>query len=201
VIERPIADVLPYAGNPRKNDTAVAKVAASLREFGWRQPIVVDETLTVIAGHTRLLAARSLGMTTVPVHVAKGLTAAQVRAYRLADNRTAQEAEWDNDLLALELGALADQKFDLSLTGFDTGELARMLGEGIDPTAEWVGMPEFAHEDQRPFRSLHVHFADAVTVEDFKRRIRQEFSDKAKYIWHPKLLREDFASEGYASEP
>jgi len=139
VIERPIADVLPYAGNPRKNDTAVSKVAASLREFGWRQPIVVDDTLTVIAGHTRLLAARSLGMTTVPVHVAKGLTAAQVRAYRLADNRTAQEAEWDNDLLALELGALADQKFDLSLTGFDADELSALpnpSGEGKAGTGQ-----------------------------------------------------------------
>jgi ParB-like chromosome segregation protein Spo0J len=146
VIERPIADVLPYAGNPRKNDTAVSKVAASLREFGWRQPIVVDDTLTVIAGHTRLLAARSLGMTTVPVHVARGLTAAQVRAYRLADNRTAQEAEWDNDLLALELGALADQKFDLALTGFDADELSALLNP---PNFAPVGVDEQGRLDEK----------------------------------------------------
>lgn len=123
----PIASVIPYARNPRRNEAAVAKVAASLREYGWRQPIVVDDTLTVIAGHTRLAAARSLGMTTVPVHVARGLTKAQVRAYRIADNRTGQEAEWDNDLLALEFADLAGEGFDLSLTGFDPDELTALM--------------------------------------------------------------------------
>ncbi len=124
----PIDAVIPYVRNPRKNASApVAKVASSLREFGWRQPIVVDESLTVIAGHTRLLAARSLGMDTVPVHVATGLSKAQIKAYRLADNRTAQESEWDNDLLALEFADLAGEGFDLSLTGFDDDELTALL--------------------------------------------------------------------------
>lgn len=95
-VDRPV----PYAKNPRRNEAAVAKVTASLREYGFRQPIVVDEAGVVIAGHTRLLAAKALGLETVPVHVAAGLSPAQVRAYRLADNRTAQEAEWDDALLA-----------------------------------------------------------------------------------------------------
>lgn len=124
----PIGDVIPYVRNPRNNTAAVAKVAASLREFGWRQPIVADEAMTVIAGHTRLEAARSLGMVTVPVHVASGLTATQVKAYRLADNRTAEEAEWDDGLLALELADLTADGFALGLTGFDDDELARLLG-------------------------------------------------------------------------
>src|SRR5215213_7093202 len=94
----PIEKVVPYARNPRQNQGAVAKVAASLREFGWRQPIVVDGAMTVVVGHTRLMAARQLGMREVPVHVATGLTPAQVKAYRLADNRTHEEAEWDKDL-------------------------------------------------------------------------------------------------------
>ena len=123
----PIRTVKPYANNPRKNDSAVAKVAASLREFGWRQPIVVDPQMTVVAGHTRLLAAQSLGMATVPIHVAKGLTAAQIRAYRLADNRSAQEAEWDDGLLGDELHALSGLDFDLSLTGFEPDELSALM--------------------------------------------------------------------------
>jgi len=123
----PIASVIPYARNPRKNQGAIAKVAASLREFGWQQPIVVDSEMTVIVGHTRLEAARTLGMTEVPVHVAVGLTPAQVRAYRLADNRTNEEAEWDEDLLKLELHELKDEEFDLALTGFDDRELMKLL--------------------------------------------------------------------------
>lgn len=115
--------LVPYARNPRRNAGAVAKVAASLREFGWRQPIVVDREMTVIAGHTRLEAARQLGMTEVPVHVADDLTAARAKAYRLADNRTAEEAEWDADLLRLEFEDLAAAEFDLALTGFDADEI------------------------------------------------------------------------------
>ena len=92
----PTQRVTPYPHNPRKlAPGAVAKVAASLTEFGWRQPIVVDQDGVVIAGHTRLLAAQSLGQEAVPVHVACGLSAAQAKAYRIADNRTAAENTWD----------------------------------------------------------------------------------------------------------
>lgn len=122
-----ISKVIPYARNPRKNDKAIAKVAASLKEYGWRQPIVVDSEMVIIAGHTRLEAARSLEMAKVPVHVAEGLTPAQVRAYRLADNRVSQEAEWSDELLALELSDLQDEDFDLSLTGFNDSELNELL--------------------------------------------------------------------------
>lgn len=120
----------PYPQNARVlSSKAVAKVAASIREFGWRQPIVVDGAGVIIAGHTRLLAARELGLSLVPVVVAGDLTEAQVKAYRLADNRTAQEATWDNDLLSIELGDLASLDFDLSLTGFDAAELKRLAQE------------------------------------------------------------------------
>lgn len=139
---RAIDAVVPYARNPRKNTAAIAKVAASLKEFGWRQPLVVDAEGVVIAGHTRLEAARSLGMVEVPVHVAHGLTPSQVKAYRLADNRVAQEAEWDMDLLHLELSDLAALDFDLSLTGFDASEItgdkqpiSSEDGPGIDSPA------------------------------------------------------------------
>ena len=105
---RPLAEIKPYESNPRINDDAVAAVAESIRQFGFRQPIVVDEAGVVIAGHTRLKAAERLGLEQVPVHVAIGLTPEQVRAYRIADNRTAELAEWDMDLLSAELLGLTD---------------------------------------------------------------------------------------------
>lgn len=114
-----INKVIPYARNPRNNQGAIAKVAASIKEFGWQQPIVVDSEMVVIAGHTRLAAAQSLGMKTVPVFVASDLTETQVKAYRIADNKIAQSSEWDDDLLALELGDLQETDFDLDILGWD----------------------------------------------------------------------------------
>src|SRR5207245_4715998 len=100
---RPIATIRPYDRNPRRNDQAVDAVAASIREFGFRQPIVVDENDVIIVGHTRYKAALKLGLEQVPVHVAKGLSPAQAKAYRLADNQTATLSHWDDDRLPLEL--------------------------------------------------------------------------------------------------
>ncbi len=129
-IDKPI----PYARNARKiSEKAVDKVAASVKEFGWRQPLVVDAEGVLIAGHTRLLAAKKLQLKEVPVHVATGLTPAQVKAYRLMDNRSNDEAEWDFELLAPELSELQALAIDLSLTGFDAGELKSLLEQ--DPNA------------------------------------------------------------------
>lgn len=124
--------IIPYARNPRKNADAVTKVKASLQEFGWQQPIVVDKEMVVIVGHTRLEAAKELGYTEVPVFIADHLTDAQVKAYRIADNRVHQEAEWDIDLLKLEFADLQDVDFDLAKTGFDDNELNNLLAEAIE---------------------------------------------------------------------
>jgi ParB-like chromosome segregation protein Spo0J len=126
-----IDDVRPYEKNPRVNDGAVDAVAASLREFGFRQPIVVDEAGVIIVGHTRWKAARKLGLAKVPVHVAKDLSPEQVKAYRLADNKTAELAEWDMELLPIELKDLQAADFDLSLLGFGEEELAKLLDGGV----------------------------------------------------------------------
>lgn len=142
--------VIPYARNPRKNADAVDKVAASLREFGFRQPIVTDENLTVIVGHTRLLAAKKLSLTQVPVHIAEGLTSAQIKAYRIADNRIGEEAEWDNALLAVEIGDLKDEGYDLSLTGLSELQLTDLMPD-VKPLAE---MPELASGDREPFQQM-----------------------------------------------
>src|SRR5271165_6329985 len=115
--ERDIGTIRPYHNNPRVNDPGVDAVAASIREFGFRQPIVVDEAGVIVVGHTRYKAALRLGLETVPVHVATGLTPAQAKAYRIADNQTASLSEWDHDKLPLELAELQQMDFDLNLTG------------------------------------------------------------------------------------
>ena len=112
-----VDDIIPYDKNPRDNEGAVDKVAASIREFGFKQPIVVDKDNVVIAGHTRLKASKKLKLSQVPVLVADDLTEEQVKAYRLADNKTAEFAEWDFDLLGSELGEILD--IDMSEFGFD----------------------------------------------------------------------------------
>jgi ParB-like chromosome segregation protein Spo0J len=145
-----VESVIPYARNPRKNADAVDKVAASLREFGFRQPIVTDENLTVIVGHTRLLAAKKLSLTQVPVHIAEGLTSAQIKAYRIADNRVGEEAGWDNALLSVEIGDLKDEGYDLSLTGLSELQLTDLMPD-VKPLAE---MPELASGDREPIQQM-----------------------------------------------
>jgi DNA modification methylase len=142
-IERPI----PYARNPRfAPEAAIAKVAASLAEYGWRQPIVVDADDVIVVGHTRLLAAKRLGLAQVPVHIATDLTPQQVKAYRLADNRTAEESSWDLELLPLEISELADLSYDLSLPGFNPDELAKLGYIGTEGLTDPDEVPEVPEE-------------------------------------------------------
>ena len=122
-----ISEVHPYDKNPRNNDDAVASVARSIQEFGWQQPIVVDQNMVIIVGHTRLKAALSLGLTEVPVVIADNLTPEQVQAYRITDNKTSELAEWNYELLPLEIRDLQNANMDLSLLGFDTSELEKLL--------------------------------------------------------------------------
>ena len=124
--------IKPYKNNPRINDDAVADVVQSINEFGFRQPIVVDTAGVIIVGHTRFKAAQQLALDEVPVHVATDMEPEAVRAYRIADNRTGENAEWDYDLLPLEIGALQDSGFDCELLGFDSDELAALLHPGVD---------------------------------------------------------------------
>ncbi|MCK4414321.1 MAG: site-specific DNA-methyltransferase [Candidatus Eisenbacteria sp.] len=136
----PIERLKPYERNPRTHSPEqVTKIAASLLEFGWTNPILVDADCGIIAGHGRLLAARELGMTTVPVIELPHLTEAQKRAYVIADNRLALDAGWDEELLAEELKALEDLDFNLELTGFDLDELHDLLE---DEMAEEIPAPE-----------------------------------------------------------
>ncbi|WP_315851812.1 DNA methyltransferase [Thermogemmata fonticola] len=128
---RKLTDIRPYENNPRHNNDAVDAVAASIREFGFRQPIVVDPEGVIVVGHTRYKAALQLGLEKVPVHVATDLTPEQIKAYRIADNKTNELSDWNYDLLPIELSELQACNYDLGLLGFDPDELARLLDPGV----------------------------------------------------------------------
>ena len=120
IVEMKVADLIPYERNPRHNDEAVDYVAESIKQFGFNVPIVIDKDNTVVCGHTRLKAAKKLKIKTVPCVVKEDLTEEQIRAYRLADNRSAEKATWDIELLDMELAEI--ETIDMQLLGFDEPE-------------------------------------------------------------------------------
>jgi ParB-like chromosome segregation protein Spo0J len=123
----PLDKLQEYEKNPRKNDHAVERVAAAIREFGFRVPVIARSDGKVVDGHLRLKAARALGLKEVPVVLADDLTDDQVRAFRISVNRMAELADWDEDLLALELEELQKIDFDLNITGLDEQEIKKLL--------------------------------------------------------------------------
>jgi ParB-like chromosome segregation protein Spo0J len=123
----PIARLVEYPRNPRKNDAAVDRMCASIHEFGFKIPCLVRSDGEVVDGHLRLKAARKLGLTEIPVILCDEWTPAQVKAFRLMVNRSVTWADWDEELLALELQEIQESDFDLSLTGFDPGEIDNLL--------------------------------------------------------------------------
>lgn len=139
VVNRPPGELIPYSLNARTHSKAqVAQIAASITAFGFTNPVLVDEAGSIIAGHGRLLAARSLGLDTVPTITLSGLSDAQVRALRLADNKIALNAGWDVEVLQVELEALSQLDFDLELTGFSTGEIDVLTSSRRDVDDEVV---------------------------------------------------------------
>jgi DNA modification methylase len=135
----PLSRLIEYARNPRKNDHAVDKVAAAIREFGFRVPIVAKSDGTIIDGHLRFKAARRLALDTVPVLLADDMTPEQIKAFRISVNKVAELAEWDDELLALELSELREADFDLNLIGFDEDELDNLLKSMGEESGELLG--------------------------------------------------------------
>ena len=147
-----INSIQPYKNNPRKiSETAIDKVANSIKEFGFRQPIVVDKDKVIVVGHTRFNASKKLGLKEVPITVADNLNQEQINAYRIADNRTNEDAEWDYKLLQEEFSNLVDEKFNLELTGFNEDELKKYLAMEEDFE---VDLPEINDEDKQPFQQI-----------------------------------------------
>jgi len=144
----PIDKLIPYARNPRKNDQAVEQVAAAIREFGFRVPIVAKSDGLLVDGHLRLKAAQKLGLKEVPVVLADDLSDAQIKAFRISVNRMAELAEWDNELLALEFAELKDLGFDTSLTGFDEAMVSEIMPNKAEPLTDEDSVPEV--DEQSP---------------------------------------------------
>jgi len=147
VERRGVSDLVPYARNSRTHsEEQVSQIAASIKEWGWTVPVLIDPEGGLIAGHGRILAAQRLGIETVPCMVANGWTDAQKKAYVIADNKLALNAGWDDEMLKVEIGELSDLDFDLSLTGFDDDELGAFLAdeptEGLTDEDEVPEVPE-----------------------------------------------------------
>ena len=131
-----VEDLIPYINNPRNNEIAVDKVASSISEFGFKNPIVIDKNNVIINGHTRLLASKKLGLKEVPVIVADDLSEAQVKAFRIADNKTSEYASWNKELLRVELDMLEEMDFVLELVNIDYSDF-----DGMDIDLDDIELP------------------------------------------------------------
>nr|CUV26230.1 conserved protein of unknown function [Ralstonia solanacearum]CUV34248.1 conserved protein of unknown function [Ralstonia solanacearum]CUV38251.1 conserved protein of unknown function [Ralstonia solanacearum]CUV62057.1 conserved protein of unknown function [Ralstonia solanacearum] len=186
---RQVAALIPYARNPRTHsDEQVARIAASIVEYGWTNPVLVDGENGVIAGHGRLAAAGKLGMDEVPVIELAHLSPTQKRALILADNRIALDAGWDDELLALEFAELADAGYDLALTGFNDAEIDALLADELcdvegDGQAEESVLPEVPEEAiSRPgdvwvLGRHRLLCGDATVAENYDRLLQGEPAD------------------------
>lgn len=199
---RKVDALIPYARNARTHsDEQVAQLAASIKEWGWTTPVLVDEDGEIIAGHGRVLAARKLGIKEIPTMTATGWTKAQKQAYVLADNQLPQNAGWDMDLLSVEMKDLDADGFDLELIGFGEGEITNILlptevGK-TDAEKEWEGMPDFEQDDKTSFRHVIVHFENNDDVEEFFSIIGQSHTDKTNSIWFPEQEKMDTEAKRY----
>jgi DNA modification methylase len=179
-----INSIKPYENNPRKlKDSAIEKVAMSLKEYGFRQPIVVDKNRIIVVGHTRYRASKKLGFKEVPVTVADNLTPEQVNAYRIADNRTAEESEWDSELLAMEIKDLEAKDFKLDLLGFNEDQLNDMLFEDKQGLTDEDEVPEAPEEpisklgDIWKLGNHRLMCGDSVDYEDVHKLMNDKIAD------------------------
>jgi site-specific DNA-methyltransferase (adenine-specific) len=148
IVEKKITELKAYEKNPRKNEKAVAPVAESIKEFGFKVPVIIDSVGVIVAGHTRLRAAKKLGMKTVPCIVADDLTPQQIKAFRLADNKVSEFAEWDIDLLTSELKEI---DLDMDVFGFDE---------------DFATKPELETKELKPFQKVHYLITADVNDND-----------------------------------
>jgi DNA modification methylase len=179
-----INSIQPYINNPRKlKDSAIDKVAMSIKEYGFRQPIVVDANRIIVVGHTRYRASKKLGLKEVPITIAENLTPEQINAYRIADNRTNEEAEWDLELLKTEIKELELADFNLDLTGFDEDQLNNMLFEEKQGLTDEDEVPEAPEEpitklgDIWKLGNHRLMCGDSVDYEDVHKLMNNKIAD------------------------
>lgn len=188
--------LVPYARNSRvHSEEQVAQIAASIQEWGFTVPILIDEKNTLIAGHGRLLAAQKLELEKVPVMVAKNWSDAQKAAYVIADNKLTENSRWDEELLKVEIKQLEFDQFDVSKLGFGLDEMADLFldkdfGE-TDAFNEWQDMPEYDNDEIQYFRSIKVHFDNQEDVDEFAAKTGLKLSEATKFIRYPENIKED----------
>lgn len=168
IIEKSIEEVIPYVNNPRNNQDAVDAVASSIHEFGFNVPCVIDRNNVLVTGHTRLLAAKKLGLTKVPCVVADHLTDAQIKAFRIADNKVAELATWNSELLQVELDALKELNFDMTEFGFDEDELNALddVEEDEVPEVDEESEPITRPGDLYQLGEHRLLCGDSTSIED-----------------------------------
>ena len=157
IVNLKIEELIPYINNPRNNENAIDKVASSIKEFGFKVPIVVDKDKVVVTGHTRLLASKKLGLEEVPCVIAEDLSEAQIKAFRIADNKVSEYSTWDNELLNIELEQLEELNFDMSEFGVSVfepiefeidGDIEDILEEEYqEPPKKTCTCPNCGHTD------------------------------------------------------
>lgn len=226
----PIETLTPYEKNARTHsDEQIAQIVASIKRFGFTNPILLDGDRGIIAGHGRLLAAKKLGLKELPTIQLAHLSAEEKRAYIIADNKLALNSGWDADLLASEIASLGGVIEDFDTIGFSDAEISNILAgledleqpaappprspttapeqsppvvrvEGPPPAAtEWVGMPEFRQEDKTAYRTIHVHFANDEHVRQFAAMVKQTITEKTRYLWYPNIEIETLADKAYVA--
>ena len=176
--------LIPYINNPRNNDDAVDKVAASIKEFGFKVPIVINKDNVIVTGHTRLKAATKLGIEEVPCIIADDLTDAQIKAFRIADNRVSEYAEWNEDLLKVELEQLEEMDFDLDELNIDYSDFDLDIGENIEEIEpEEVEVPEVPEEPKAKLGDIYqlgnhrLMCGDSTNADDVGKLMNGEKAD------------------------
>ena len=187
IILKHIGHLQPYEFNNRiHNDEQIQAIASSIKEFGFDQPILINQDGLIIAGHGRWLAAQQLGLEQVPC-VVTTLDEVKERARRILDNKIQNDSLWDWNNLELEVGWLEDEGFDVKTWG-----LERFIGSEVDdPSAEWDNMPEFTENDTHAHQSIRLHFPDENAVQEFARLLGQKITPKTKYLWYPEQEQND----------
>jgi ParB-like chromosome segregation protein Spo0J len=189
IIQTKINDLKPYKNNPRKHtEEQIAQIAKSIDEFGFLNPILVDEKNIILAGHGRYMASQTLNLDSVPVVKAENLTDEQKQALVIADNKIASNSTWDENLLWDQIRELNEKGFDLNVLAFEEMEILPILNVGQvvdDPSTEWVDMPDYQQENLMPQKTLLVHFANEDDRQEFAKLVNQKLTEKTKFIWYP----------------
>ena len=195
-------DLIPYTNNSRTHsDAQIEQIAASIQEFGFTNPILIDEFGGIIAGHGRVSAAKTLSIEKLPIILLKNLTEEQKKAYVIADNKIALNSAWDEENLKKEILSLKISDFDVDSIGFSESELAGLfleVQEGINNADdEWTNMPEFDQPDATSYRHVIVHFENDDDIKEFFSIIGQTDTGKTKSTWFPEKERNDTESKRY----